>query len=729
MSGAVLQNALLLRRAGRLAEAAEAYREVLRAEPKNFEALHALGILRYQAGDLETAERLIAEATLANPGAADAFYNRGSLLLKLNRPEEALASFDCALAIKPDYVEALGNRGAASMRLGRAEDALADLDKLVELKPGLAEAWNNRGGALVKLKRPQEAHASYSRALSIRPNYPEARKNRAAVSFALKNFADVLADAEQALLFDAKNADAWEQRANALSELDRRDDALASYDRTLRLKPDAVDALYNRANTLMGLRRREDAARDLTSVLRLAPDYPYARGNLAFCKLLSCDWQNIDEERGIIAGALRAGAPISPPFQALALSAGGAETLAAARLGIARAYPASPEPLWRGERYRHDRIRVGYLSANFHDHAVSRLMAGVFEHHDRTRFETYALSFGPGGDGAMRARLMGAFDRFIDVQSQSAEEIAKLLRRMEVDVAVDLMGFTEGSRPGILSHRPAPVQVNYLGYPGTLGADYIDYIVADAIVIPAEQQTQYAEQLVHLPHSYLPGDSKRAIGGCVPARSEAGLPERGFIFCCFNNPYKFTPAMFDVWMRLLRNVEGSVLWLSQADASAVRNLQREGEARGVAPERLVFASYVQRDEDHLARMKLADLFLDTLPYNAHATASDALWAGVPVITVPGTSFPGRVAASLLKAIGMPETIAPSLEAYESLALELARNPAALAAARSKLARHRGIHPLFDTARFTRDLESAYSTMWDRAERGLPPVGFAVEGAP
>jgi len=288
------------------------------------------------------------------------------------------------------------------------------------------------------------------------------------------------------------------------------------------------------------------------------------------------------------------------------------------------------------------------------------------------------------------------------------------------------MGFTEGSRPGILGFRPSPVQVNYLGYPGTTGVGWMDYILADSIVIPPDQRAYYRENVVHLPNAYLPADNKRRILPRMPSRAEAGLPDSGFVFCCFNNNYKFTPALFDVWMRVLGAVKGSVLWLSYPNASTIDNLKREAEARGVSPERLVFSSYMKRDEDHLARLSLADLFLDTLAYNAHATASDALWVGVPVLTVAGTSFPGRVAASLLHAVGMTDLAAPSLAAYEARAVQLASNPPELAALKARLARHRDTEPLFDTERFTRNLERAYEAMWDRTQRGLPPVGFAIE---
>jgi predicted O-linked N-acetylglucosamine transferase (SPINDLY family) len=729
MSAVVLQNALALRRAGKFAEAAQIYGDILRVEPKNFEALHALGILRYQCGELEQAERLIGEAVAANPQAADALYNRASLLLKLKRFEEALSCFGQALAIKPDYAEALGNRGAVLMELGRNAEALADFDRLTGLKPGLPEAWNNQGGALHKLKRYEEALAAYGKALALRPNFPEARKSRGAAAFALKRFADALADADQALIFDPRNADAWEQRGDALAELNRRDDALASYDRLLELRPGSIDALYNRANGLMMLRRFEEAARDYAEVLRLRPDYAYAAGSLAFARLCTCDWRDygVDGER--VRSGLHEGRLVSPPFQALVLSEDPADAHSAARLWAERAGTFFSGPLWRGELYRHEKIRVAYLSANFQDHAVARLMAGVPEHHDRQRFEAYAFSFGPDDNGPLRTRLREAFDHFVDVRDLTEEQIARRLREIEVDIAIDLMGFTEGNRPGILGFRPAPVQVNYLGYPGTSGAEWVDYILADSIVIPPEQQAHYHEKVVCLPNAYLPGDGKRRISPRIPSRSEVGLPARGFVFCCFNNNYKITPPIFDVWMRLLGAVKGSVLWLSYPNASTIHNLKREAEARGISPERLVFSSYIKLDEDHLARVSLADLFLDTLPYNAHATASDALWVGVPVLTVAGASFPGRVAASLLHAIGLNELVAPSLAVYESRALQLAGNPAELAALKAKLARHRDTQPLFDTARFTRNLERAYEAMRDRSRRGLPPAAFAIENVP
>jgi predicted O-linked N-acetylglucosamine transferase (SPINDLY family) len=462
------------------------------------------------------------------------------------------------------------------------------------------------------------------------------------------------------------------------------------------------------------LKRFEEAAKDCESLLKLDPEFKYTRGFLAFFRLQCCDWRDLERQKREIATGLRAGKRVVAPFANVALSQSEGDQLSCARICVADRYPASSRPLWQSERYRHDRIRLAYLSGDFNNSAVATLMAGVFEHHDRARFETIAVSFARDDESPMRARLGRCFDRFMEVQEQSDAEVAELLRRMEVDIAVDLMGFTGECRPGILAFRPAPVQVNYLGFPGTMGADYIDAIIADRTVIPEESVGDYSEAVVYLPDTYLPNDATRRIAERTPTRSEAGLPEKGFVFCSFNNSYKFTPELFDIWMRLLSRVEGSVLWLPEVNAAAVRNLRREAASRGIDENRLVFAPFLASAEDHLARLRLADLFLDTLPYNAHTTAADALWAGLPVLTTPGSTFAGRVAASLIKAIGLPEMIAPSPEAYEAMALQLARDANALAEIKAKLQRNRGIHALFDTARFTRSLEAAYAKLYERA---------------
>src|SRR6266550_2156900 len=759
MNEALLQDALRLRRAGKLAQAAELYGEVLRSEPKHFEALHALGIIHYQGGRLEEAERLIREASSVNPNAADAAYNHACLLQRLNRWEEALASFDRALATRPDYLEALVNRGAVLSMLRRYDEALANSDHVMRLKPNLAEAWNNRGGVLQALERIEEALAAYDRALALKPNYAEAAKSCCvllmllqrheaaleaadrALSFAandsallgrradllalLKRTHEAAAAYEQYLLLKPDDAQAWRARGFALQMLKRRPEALSCFDRALELAPNNRELRASRANMLFEVERFEAAARDYEILLADDSAPAWVRGYLTICRLHCCDWRFLAEERPKIAADLEAGRFVVDPTGNAFISHSLKEQLSCARIWAGERYPTAAS-LWGGERYRHDKIRLAYLSADFRTHATAFLMAGIFEHHDKSRFETAAFSYSADDKSPMRARLMRAFDSFIDVQTKSDEEVARLLGDMEIDVAIDLKGYTAEGRPGILSHRPAPVSAHYLGFPGTMGVDYVDYLIADPVIIPEEHQAFYTEQIAYLPDTYQCNDRERRVPERVPTRFQAGLPP-GFVFCCFNNNHKIAPEIFEIWMRLLRGVEGSVLWLLQDNAAVAGNLKREARARGIAPERLIFASRTD-PAGHLARQSLADLFLDTLPYNAHTTASDALWAGLPLLTVLGSTFAGRVAASLLHAAGLPELVTSSLAEYESLALRFARDPSALALVKAKLRNNRDTCPLFDTERMTRNLEAAYTTMWERYQRGLRPATFAVPGA-
>ena len=726
MSGdPALDNALLLRRAGRLAEAADIYSQILRANPNHFEALHALGILRYQSGQIDEAERLIGAAIALQPSAAEAIYNRACLLLKLGRTDDAIAGFGQAIAVRPDYVEALTNRGGALMQLERYADAKADFDAVVAYAPAFAQAWNNRGSAAIKLNRQDEALESFDKALTLRPDYAEARKNRGMVFLLLGLNDQALADFDKAIALDPQSAEVWEKRGDALSA--RPAEAVASYNRALLLRPDHVDTIFRRANAHLALRQFEDAAAGYRRVLELDPHYEYARGSLLFSLMYCCDWKSRTEELVKLRTGLVKGEVALGPFAMLTLVEDPADCLPVARQFASKHFPAT-ESLWRGDLYGHDRIRVAYLSANFNDHSVARLMAGVFEHHDKTKFETLGVAFGTD-KGEMHTRVRRSFERFLDVGTKTDREAAQLIRELEVDIAVDLMGFTVHCRPGILSFRPAPVQVNYLGFPGTMGAGHIDYIIADRFVLPEDHRRHYAEQVVYLPDCYLPNDDASREMGAVPTRREAGLPDKGFVFCSFNQVYKFTPDLFDVWMRLLCAVEGSLLWLPACSPVAARNLRREAEARSVSAERLVFAPFTATVEEHIARLGLADLCLDTLPYNSHATACDCLLAGVPIVTCPGSTFAGRVAASALLAHGLPELIAGSLAHYEKLALSLARDPSKIATLKEKVARHRKTHSLFDTARFTRHLETAFDEMRRRRKAGEPARGFTVEPQP
>ena len=756
-----LRQAIILHRQGRFAEAERHYRDVLAHAPEQPDALHFLAVLEAQRGRHEPAIALMDRAIAADPRNPAALYNRANILRDMGRLEDALAGYDAALAAKPDNIAALNNRGvllhglgryaealanfdrALAMKadysdahlnrgnaldeLGRSEEALASYDRVLAAAPKHASALYGKGNALAKLGRLEEAVAFYDRALALAPGNPQLLNNRGNALNELSRHEEALANFDQAIAAAPENAEAFNNRGNALMQLRAYEDALASYERALALNRAHVGALYGCGSALIELKRHDEAIAALGQLLQQRPDYPYALGMLVHARKTCCDWRDESATQAMIA-AIRAGKRAATPLVLLASSDSAPDKLSCAQILMRDKFPPPAQPLRRGETYRHGRIRVAYLSADFRAHPVAMLMAGLFEHHDRERFETIAVSYGQDDRSEMRARLMRGFERFIDVRGKTDREVASLIREMEADIAVDLTGLTASGRPGILSYRAAPVQVNYLGFAGSLGAAHIDYILADRIVIPETQQPFYTEKVAYLPDSFMPHDSARAGAGRARSRAEMGLPDSGFVFASFNNSYKFAPATFDIWMRLLRSVDGSVLWLPAANPAAMRNLGREAHARGVAPDRIVFAAYQPLPEDHLARLGSADLFLDTLPYNAHTTASDALWAGLPVLTCPGESFASRVAASLLHAAGMPELIAASLCAYEAMALDLARDPARLASIKAKLRSQRASCALFDTARFTRHLEAAYVTMRDRSARGEAPASFAVEAA-
>lgn len=643
----------------------------------------------HQAGRIDEAEALyrrILGVDATHPGA---LYFLGGIAYEKGDIDEAYTLIRQLLDDESNDPEGQHLFALIAQRRGDIETALEAAGNAVAQNPGFAYAWLTRGNLLRAAQRLDEALACYDRVLALQGATPELHCSRGLVQIALG----------------------------------RPEQALAEFDAAIALDGTSVLAHLYRGNTLVDLRRFADAAQSYARVLELDPQQPFAAGKKLHCELQICEWRNYTADASAIRAAVRAGQLADVPFSFLMVSPDPAEQLLCAQQYVRNQYPVAPA-LWNGERYAHDRIRLAYLSADFHDHATAFLMAELFETHDRDLFECNAVSFGPASRDAMRRRLERAFDRFVDMRDASDIAIARWLRENEIDIAIDLKGFTGGSRAGILAHRPAPLQVGYIGYPGTLGAPWLDYIIADAVVAPPGHDAFYSERIVRLPDSYQVNDRQRVIADATPTRAQARLPENGFVFCCFNDNYKITPELFAIWMRLLHRVPGSVLWLFEGNADAVANLRRSAGAHGIAPERLVFAPRQQLPE-HLARHRLADLFLDTLPVNAHTTASDALWAGLPIVTCAGQAFVGRVAASLLHAAGLPELVVDDLAAYETLALRLATTPALLADIRNRLAGQRQTCALFDTARFRRHLESAFRAMHERHLQGQAPASFSV----
>jgi len=719
-----IQEALALHRAGRLAEAETLYLKALAADRNCYPALQLMGVIRLHQGRAAEALPYIERALRLQPRAPESLSNYGIALEAVGRDGEALRVLESVVKLSPNDSRAWSDRGALLAKLNRNEEALADLDRAVARDPANEDAWNNRGLVLMALGRPEQALQSYDRALQLRPNYLEARNNRGLALKATGRAADALAEFDRVLQQKSDHVGALVNRASVLREIGEVDQALQSYDRALAIQPNMSEALASRANCLWT--RKGDLAGAITDLERLVairPDYPYARGNLLHLKMHAGDWRNLARERAALDEGVRAGERVVEPYVYQALSCSPADLLAAARVYVRDKYPPLASP--RRPRHREGRIRVGYLCGEFRAQATMYLAAGLFEHHDRSRFAVTGFDNSREDGSAMRRRVLAAFDKFVPIQTLSDREAAELIAGENIDILVNLNGYFGALRMGVFAHRPAPLQVNYLGFPGSLGAGYMDYILADAEVIRAGEEHFYSEKVVRLPGSYQINDGARSRPA-PSTRAAHGLKETDFVFCHFNVSYKITPEMFALWLRLLKNVLSGVLWLLESNALFAANIRAEIARAGVDPARVVFATPMENSA-HVSRLALADLFLDSLPYNAHTTASDALWAGLPLITCRGEAFAGRVAASLLRAAGLPELITDNLEEYESLALKLAKDPSLLHSYRDRLSRDPARLPLFDTARTTRHIEAAYEEMMGRWTKDMTPAGFAVSG--
>jgi protein O-GlcNAc transferase len=743
---------------GRLDDAIRLMRRALSRNPHSVEALSDLGVA------LETAKRYtdaIAcyEKVLAlNPDYAVASFNLGNVLQALGRNAEAITCYEKALALKPDDAETHSNLGKSLHELHRSEEAVAHFEKALSVRPRYAEARYNLGNALKALGRHEAAIAQFEDALVVRPNYFEAHNNLGIVLMEQRRLADAVVRFEKALAIKPDYAEAHNNLGNALQALHRPEEAIVSYERALAVNPDYVDALNNIGTALKVVGQYERAVASLEKATALQPDNDemhdnlgmalyslgrldgaiasyrragelnplrgHARSSYVMLNRQICDWSDFSGDERSLVEALDLEAAEVSPFVTLVTLDDPALQLKCARRCCEAFKSERSSPVWDGTVYSHSKLRIGYVSSNFRTHATAMLIAELIEKHDRGRFEIYGFSFGPDDGSPMRRRLVQSFDQFLDVRHISDLDLARRIRALEIDIVVDLKGHTQDNRAAVFAYRPSPIQVAHVGYPGTTGADYIDYIVVDPFVVPLDQQPHFAEKLVHLPDCYQPNDRKRQIAERTPTRAECGLPEQSFVFVSFNNIYKITPQVFDHWMRLLRSISGSVLWLLGDNKWAMANLRMEAEARGITPDRLVFAPRMPPAE-HLARHRLGDLFLDTLPCNAHTTASDALWMGLPLVTCPGRSFASRVAGSLLHAVGLPELVTETLDEYEALALRLARDPSMLANIRNKLVQNCATAPLFDSDRFSRHLEHAYHHMWERWQRGEAPCSFAV----
>lgn len=714
-----------LHAARRYEAACAAFRAASRLAPKVAQIHAGLASVLHDAGQFPDAIAAFRQAIKLSPNDAGLHYNLGIVLRDAGLMDEAIASYQKTITLVPGFFQAFNNLGNLLWRFARHEEAVAALLQAIHLSPGFAPAHVNLANALHSLDRDDEAMAACREAIRLQPGHAQAYNTLGAL---LRDNGDLPSAAKafyQAINFNPGYSEAHYNLGTTLSNLGQSQGAISSLHEAARLNPSSAETQCQLGVLLQNMGMLDDAAQAFERAMTLATDNPDTLAHLVYFRHQSCDWREIQALGTRLVSMVQQGKTI-PPFRLLSVSDDPAVLARCARQAR-RSKPrqALPPIAPRSEARP---IRIGYLSADFRNHAVGFLTAELFERHDRNRFTVFGYSCGPDDGSSCRARIRAGVDSFIDIQGLSDLAAAEAIRADDIDILVDLTGHTNLSRTQILAYRPAPVQVNWLGYPGTLGENFVDYILADRVVIPQEHQEFFSEKVVYLPHTYQVTDSTRAVPETNLTKFDVGLPENGFVFCSFNNTFKFNPGVFKIWMRLLSGVPGSVLWLLDTGEATKRNLRHAAGELGINPGRLVFAPHVEPGL-HLARHRLADLFLDTLPYNAHTTASDALWAGLPVVTCMGQSFAGRVAASLLKAVSLDELVTSSSEDYEALALRLAQAPEVLAQVREGLAANRHVAPLFNTAAFARHIEIAYEIMMRRWRDGLAPEAFAVHAAP
>ncbi|WP_449258216.1 tetratricopeptide repeat protein [Chlorobium limicola] len=755
--GSLFNKALQDYRAGRFWPAEKGLRALLKAEPGHAGALGFLGALLLEQGKEAEGFRMMERSLRADPRQPDVLNNYGYFLRKFNRFDEALEAYDRSLLLRPSFVEGLSNRGDVLFELGRYEEAEKSCELALAMNPSYSAAWYNLGNARQKLDNHFEAVQNYSKAImhgAIRAEvycnmgnslrelgrfeealtaYAEALRldksfflawyNQGVLLHSMRRYEEALISYRKGLELNGEHVESYSDLGVTFYELGWPDQAIECYDHALSLKPDFAHAWQNKGILYDRLRRFEEALTCYAHAVELEPDLVLALSNWIFSKMKLCDWDGLDSAVDMALERLDKKEALISPHTLNALTSSQMTLYTNACIWTHKS-------LFRAKSYtirtiRHERIRIGYFSSDFREHPVSFLSVGMFEQHNRKEFEIFGFSLESARDDVLRKRVIAGFENFIDISKMGDAEALNEIRKLGLNIAIDLNGHTGTARMSLFKNRLAPIQVNYLGFAGTMGADFIDYVIGDRVTIPEEHKALYTEKVVYMPHTLQANDSKREISSRAFSRSECGLPENGFVFCSFLGSYKITRAMFGIWMDLLDRVKDSVLWLARNPDEHVIRLQAEARRCGIDPDRLVFAEGLPSNSEHLARYRLADLVLDSSPFGGCTTTSDALWAGAPLLTLKGETYVGRMSASLLFAIGLPELVTQSPEAYVRRAVELAENRDELQEIRDRLTANRTTSPVFDTALFTRNIEQAYHRMWDRHLAGLPPDHIVV----
>ena len=676
---------------GKISEAKDICIDILKTEPNNYNALYLLGVIEFQTKNYLKSVEIIAKTIEINPNNSEYYNFKGIALVHLNKFEEAIQSWSKAIETDPNNVDAYNNRGNALIKLKKNDLALKDFDMAIKIKPNFAQAYNNRGVILKDLNRLDLALESTNKAIEINPKY----------------------------------ADAYNLKGAILRELKQIEESIKNYNKALELNPNFANAHVNRGNILLNENKQiELALESFSKALKINPNLDFLFGKYIHTKTWLSNWNFIDEEINSLKNKIINGEKTATPFPVLSLIDLPDLQKKNAIKFVENQYSLTSNlgPIMK--KTSNKKIRIGYYSADFNNHPTSFLMVHLLELHDRSNFEIFCFSLQNRKDDEMRKRVSKACDKFLDVSLKSDVEIAKISRDLEIDIACDVMGFTKGNKFQIFAEKCAPIQVSYLAFPGTTGANFIDYVIADKTLISKELQKHYSEKIISLPGTYQVNDSTKKISDKVFTREELGLPKNGFVFCCFNNNYKILPSVFDIWMRLLKKIKGSVLWLLVENSTAKENLKKEAVKRNVDENRIIFAKIMPL-ADHLARHRCADLFIDTFPYTAHTTCSDALWAGLPVITRVGNSFPSRVSASLLTAIDLPELITHTEKEFEDLAIEFANNKSKLDEIKIKLEKNKISESLFNTKLYTKNIESSFKIIYDRYLNNLPAENIEI----
>jgi len=712
--------------AGKVNQARTLLKKSLEKSP-SFDAAFLTALTYGQQENLKMAANYFRQATQIDPTIDAGHYNLGYALQLLKDFAGAKAAYLAALNIRPAYHEALHNLGVAHEELGEFDEAITQLEEALKLNPEAPESLYNLGSVLMKLGKNDEALENLDHALKLMPNHLKALNNRGLVYMAQQRFREAVDDFSKAIAIDPEDAELHFNKGQAAIKRKALAVAAEAFEKTVKLDPEHADAWLNRAFALEQLKQNEEATACFERFVKLRPNAAYGQGYLHSSRMHLCDWRDYEKSAATIMARVEKGEPAMVPHGLTLLPSKRHHQQQAASIWTKNFFsPIKPKSFEPAKPREDNRIRIAYFSADFHNHPVAILTARLFELHDRKKFEVFAFSLGMPSRDAMRLRIEQGVDHFINVREMSDMEIVDRAREEGIDIAIDMTGYTADNRTPIFVLRTAPVQVNYLGYSATMGADFIDYIIGDPVLIPPSHDVDYTEKVARLPDTYMPCDPTREVSTRKVTRAEYGLPDDGFVFCAFNNPYKIAPPQFDLWMRILSAVPGSVLWLSPATPKAAANLQREARQRGVDPARIIFSNRENNLADHIARKGLADLFLDSLPHNAHATANDALWAGLPILTRLGEGFAGRVAGSLVTAIGMTDMIVADGEEYVRRAIEIATTPGLAAQLKTRLAENKKTAPLFHAERYAQNLEKAYVGMHERRCAGLPPEAINVE---